>query len=59
VVGVVETVGRAVTDLHVGDAVCGMPRLPLQAVPDAYKHFDARGDEYTNVILKPEMVAAS
>ena len=33
-------------------------RLPLEAAPDAYKNFDARGDEYTKVILKPEMAAA-
>ncbi len=32
-------------------------RLPLEAAPDAYKNFDARGDEYTKVILKPEMAA--
>ncbi len=34
-------------------------RLPLDAAPDAYKNFDARGSEYTKVILKPEMAAAS
>ncbi len=33
-------------------------RLPLDAAPDAYKNFDARGDEYTKVILKPEMATA-
>ncbi len=33
-------------------------RLPLNAAPDAYKHFDERGDDYTKVILKPEMASA-
>ena len=33
-------------------------RLPLDAAPDAYKHFDARGGEYTKVILKPDMAAS-
>jgi glutathione-independent formaldehyde dehydrogenase len=28
-------------------------KLPLQAAPDAYKHFDAREDGWTKVILKP------
>ena len=34
-------------------------RLPLDAAPDAYKHFDARGSEYTKVILKPSLAAAA
>jgi glutathione-independent formaldehyde dehydrogenase len=28
-------------------------KLPLQAAPDAYKHFDARENGWTKVILKP------
>lgn len=32
-------------------------RLALDAAPEAYKGFDARGSEYTNVILKPGMAA--
>jgi glutathione-independent formaldehyde dehydrogenase len=32
-------------------------RLPLEAAPDARKHFDTRGDEYTKVILKSGMAA--
>lgn len=32
-------------------------RLPLDAAPDAYKHFDSRGSEYTKIILKPGMAA--
>jgi len=34
-------------------------RLPLDAAPDAYKHFDARGSEYTKVVLKPSLAAAA
>lgn len=34
-------------------------RLPLEAAPDAYKNFDARGDEYTKVILKPGLAASA
>ncbi len=33
-------------------------RLPLDGAPDAYKHFDERGGEYTKVVLKPELAAA-
>lgn len=29
--------------------------LPLSQGPDAYKHFDARNDGYTKVILKPQV----
>ena len=32
-------------------------RPPLDAAPDAYKHFDACGSVYTKVILKPSMAA--
>ena len=32
-------------------------RLPLEAAPDAYKHFDNRDEGWTKVILKPEMAA--
>jgi glutathione-independent formaldehyde dehydrogenase len=34
-------------------------RLPLEAAPDAYKRFDARGSEYTKIVLKPGMAAAA
>jgi len=44
------------SDLHMYE---GRNRLPLEAAPDAYKNFDARGDEYTKVILKPEMAGAA
>jgi glutathione-independent formaldehyde dehydrogenase len=27
--------------------------LPLDAAPDAYRHFDARDDGWTKVVLKP------
>jgi hypothetical protein len=32
-------------------------RLLPPVAPDAYKNVDARGDEYTKVILKPAMAA--
>ncbi len=32
-------------------------RLPLAKAPDAYKHFDARSDGYTKVLLKPQQAA--
>lgn len=28
-------------------------RLPLEQAPDAYKHFDARNNGWTKVVLKP------
>lgn len=33
-------------------------RLPLEGAPDAYKHFDARDEGYTKILLKPQMAAA-
>ena len=33
-------------------------RVPLEAAPDAYKHFDSRDDGYTKVLLKPQLVPA-
>ena len=33
-------------------------RLPLEAAPDAYEHFDQREHGYTKVLLKPDMHAA-
>ena len=32
--------------------------LPLDQAPDAYKHFDAREDGWTKVVLKPGMIEA-
>jgi glutathione-independent formaldehyde dehydrogenase len=29
-------------------------RLPLEAAPQAYEHFDERADGYTKVLLKPQ-----
>ncbi len=34
-------------------------RLPLEAAPDAYQHFDRRDPGYTKVVLKPQMPAAA
>lgn len=33
-------------------------RIPLEAAPEAYEHFDRREDGYTKVVLKPAMRAA-
>jgi glutathione-independent formaldehyde dehydrogenase len=34
-------------------------RLPLEAAPEAYKNFDARGSEYTKIVLKPGLQSAA
>ncbi len=34
-------------------------RLPLDAAPEAYRNFDARGSEYTKIVLKPGLTAAA
>ena len=33
--------------------ICGSDELPLDQAPEAYKHFDARDDGWTKVVLKP------
>jgi glutathione-independent formaldehyde dehydrogenase len=32
--------------------------LPLTEAPNAYQHFDARDDDWTKVVLKPELAMA-
>ncbi len=32
--------------------------LPLDKAPDAYRHFDAREDGWTKVVLKPQLAAS-
>lgn len=53
----VKAYNRRLRDLiHVGKAQPSRiisHRLPLEKAPDAYKHFDARDDGWTKVVLKP------
>ena len=55
----VKAYNRRLRDLiHVGKAKpsCIIShRLGLAQAPDAYKHFDARDDGWTKVVLKPAM----